>query len=105
MECHNHFQEKRRKIYIRREEAKERIEIYMGMIELTKESEAHYMEHMTHQTNSVQSNNANLKEEMSSLAEKFRDPQLLIESIKELKSKQDEYVVQLKAKLLEIGKN
>ena len=43
VECHDHFQELRRQIDIRREEAKARIDdLYMEMIDLAKMTESHW---------------------------------------------------------------
>ena len=98
MECHNHYQEMRRQIDIRREEAKKRIDVlYMEMIDLTIKAEAEYMEYLTKHVSHTLEND--LDNETKLLVEKFRDPHLLIESLNKLKGKQDENISHLKAKL------
>ena len=83
LECHNRFQEIRRRIDIRREEAKQLIDVvHMEMIEVTKKLEANYIEHMK-KTSSFTL--VGIEEELNSLGGKFRNPQFQIESIKSLK--------------------
>ena len=74
LECHNHFQKIRRQLDMHREKIKKKVdEIYMGMIQKTKDFEASYLKLDTH---------LKYMETKSSIEEKFRNPNLLIESFK-----------------------
>jgi DNA repair exonuclease SbcCD ATPase subunit len=99
LDCHNHFQEIRRKIDVQREELKDQIDkIALAMIEQTKEME---QKHLTN-SNKFKVDVFDLDKEKKILDETFRDVNLSIESIKELKSKQDETVSSIKSKINEI---
>ena len=104
VEVYDHFVEVRRKIDIRREETKSRIDdIYMEMIDLAKQVEAQYMDHLKKQVNKalVRSGHDSLEKENEQLDEKFRDPNLLVDSVKAMKKKHEEDIAELKAKLKE----
>jgi hypothetical protein len=82
LDCHNHFQEIRRKIDVQREELKDQIDkIALAMIELTKEME---QKHLTN-SNKFKVEVFDLDKDKKILDETFRDVNLSIESIKELK--------------------
>ena len=95
LECHNHFQEIRFQIDQHREELKQRIDdIYMDMIEKTKEVEASYLkslnENIEDSPNSYDVKSA--EEDLKELEEAFRNPNLLIKTIKEMHQKQEEAI-------------
>ena len=99
LDCHNHFQEIRRKIDVQREELKDQIDkIALAMIEQTKEME---QKHLTN-SNKFKVDVFDFEKEKKLLDETFRDVNLSIESIKELKSKQDETISNIKSKINEI---
>ena len=98
--CFNRFQEIRFKIDQRREELKQKIdEISLEMIDQVKEFEASYLK-------SFNSNiDCSLKiydDEMNKLIETFRDPNIQIESIKQMEREQDVSLVKIKSKLNEM---
>jgi hypothetical protein len=102
LDVYNHFQEIRFKLDEHREELKAKIDdIYMEMIEKTKKFEATYLKSLKDQlyaslksfeTKSIE---ASLKETENT----FRNPNLLIESIREMQREQEEEMVELKLKL------
>jgi hypothetical protein len=99
LDCHNHFQEIRRKIDVQREELKDQIDkIALVMIEQTKKME---QKHLTN-SNKFKVDVFDFELEKKLLDETFRDVNLSIESIKELKSKQDETISNIKSKINEI---
>ena len=101
---YDHFVALRRKIDIRREEVKSNIDdICMKMINLTKKTEAQYMEYLKKQANQalVRSKDQMLKVEQEALDDQFRDPKLLIDNVKSLKNKHEENIAKLKMKLKE----
>jgi exonuclease VII large subunit len=100
LDCHNHFQEIRRKIDVQREELKDQIDkIALAMIEQTKEME---QKHLTN-SNKFKVDVFDFEKEKKILDETFRDVNLSIESIKELKSKQDETISNFKSEINEIN--
>ena len=95
LECHDHFQEIRFQLDMHREKLKEKIDdIYMEMIEQTKEFEVSYLKSLNEELSSsfklfeIKSAEHDLKD----LEETFRNPNLLIESIRELNLKQNEEI-------------
>ena len=81
LNCYDHFAEIRRKIDVQREELKEKIDdIYFKMIEKIKEVEASYSKSL----NEIKS----LEIKSIETEETFRDPNLLIETIRDLSLKQ-----------------
>jgi hypothetical protein len=102
LDVHNHFQEIRFKLDEHREELKQKIDdIYMEMIEKTKKFEVAYLKSLadkleaslkSFETKSIE---ASLKE----TEDTFRNPNLLIESIREMPRKQEESIAELKMKL------
>ena len=104
IEVYDHFVELRRKIDIRREEAKTRIDdIYMEMIDLAKKTEAQYMDHLKKQAQKalVRSRDDSLEKEKENLEDRFRETNILIENVKAIKTKHQEDIAELKNKLKE----
>jgi hypothetical protein len=94
--CHNHFQEIRRKIDLQREELKSQIdEISLALINQTKVIENSYMERMSE----FKVEQFDLDLEIKSLNESFRDVNLSISSLKQLQSKEYEAIACVKSKL------
>ena len=107
LDCQNHFQEIRRQIDLQRRDLKEKIdEIYIITIEKTKEIEASYLkmfkEKLTLTLKSFETKS--LDEELNQLDESFRDPNLLIESIKEVQFKQEESIETIQSILNEMNR-
>ena len=99
LDCHNHFQEIRRKIDVQREELKDKIDkIALAMIEQTNEMEQKHSANL----NEFKVEIFDFGKEQKILNETFRDVNLSIESIKMLKSKQDETISSMKSKINEI---
>ena len=92
LDFHVHFQEIRFQLDLHREKLKEKIDdIYMEMIDKTKEFEALYFKSFNEKplsplnTFEIKTIDENLKE----VEETFRDPQLLIKTIQEMNLKQE----------------
>ena len=101
VEVYNHFVELRRKIDIRCEEAKARIDdLYMEMIDLSKKAEAKYMEQLKMAL--VRNADKLLENGRKVLAEKSRDPNLLIQTVRDMQARQEEFVTALKTKIGEL---
>jgi hypothetical protein len=99
LDCGNHFQEIRRKIDVQREELKDQIDkIALTMIDEIKEMEQKYSTN----SNEFKVDVFDFDKEKKLLDETFRDVNLSIESIKELNSKQDETISNIKSKINEI---
>ena len=105
-ECHNHFQEIRFQLDIHREKLKEKIdEIYMEMIDKTKEFEASLLKSLDEKLFSslnsfeIKTIDENLKE----VEETFRYPQLLIKTIQEMNLKQEVAVKIIQSKQNEMN--
>ena len=103
IECHNYFQDLRRKIDIHRETFKEKIDdIYMDMIERTIKCEASYLKNLNEklekdfETESVDT-------EFKKLQNSFRNPNIKTETIREIQLKQEETISDLKSKLNEMS--
>ena len=104
VEVYDHFVELRRKIDIRREEAKSHIDdLYMKMIDLTKKTGADYMQYMAKQASRalVRRKDDNLEDDKKAIDDQFRDPQFLIGNVKALKTKHTEEIEELKSRLKE----
>jgi hypothetical protein len=104
LDVHNHFQEIRRNIDLHRETLKEKIDyIYMDLIEKTKKFEAAYLksleEHLEASLKSFEM--TSLEQSLKETEETFRDPNLLIDSIREMLRQQEETIVRLTLKLNE----
>ena len=101
MECHNHFAEIRRKIDIYREEVKEKIdEIYMEMIEKTKQMEAAYSKRINNFKSIVEKS---LDEEIEELNLKFKDRMSSLDSIKQIKLQQGKDMDTMFVSINELG--
>jgi hypothetical protein len=97
LNCHNHFQELRFQIDEHREELKVKIdEVALEMIDKTKQLESKYL--MSLNAISVETNKT-LELEIKETEEAFRNPTILIESIKEMQSKQKDALEMIKVKL------
>jgi hypothetical protein len=102
LDVHNHFQEIRYKLYEHREELKQRIDdIYMEMIDKTKKLELTYLKSLEDKLEaSLKSNKTiSLAQSLEETEETFRNPNLLIESIREMQRKQEELITELKLRL------
>jgi hypothetical protein len=99
---HEHFQEIRRNIDLHREELKVKIDdIYMEMIEKTKKFEATYLISLEEKLNaSLKSFEIkSLEQSLNETEETFRNPNLLIESIRDMQRLQEAAIAELKLKL------
>jgi hypothetical protein len=104
LDVHNHLQEIRFKLDEHREELKVKIDdIYMEMIERTKNFEAAYLKSLEDNLNSsLKSFETNsLEQSLKETEEAFRNPNLLIGSIREMQRQQEEAIAELKLKLNE----
>jgi hypothetical protein len=100
LSCHNHFQELRFQIDEQRENLKVKIdEVALVMIDKTKQLEATYLTSLN--AISVETNKT-LELEIKETEEAFRNPTLLIESIREMQRKQKDTVELIKLKLDEL---
>jgi hypothetical protein len=95
LECCNHFLEIRCKIDKHRDELKEKIdEISLQMIDQVKAFERQYTttnSDLTTKTTCLKS----FDEEMQNLNEKLRDPNILIDDIRQIEQKQEAHVAVL----------
>lgn len=95
LEIHEHFVEIRRKIDYQREELKNKIdEIALKMIDLTKEKEKCLIDSFTKDYTQILK--SNIETESRNLLEEFRNPNMLIENIKQSMKTQEERLSQLK---------
>ena len=93
LECHNYFQEIRNQRDMQREKIKEKVDdIYMDMIEMTKKFEASYLKSVNEKLEtplkSEETTKSKIVDELKETGEEFRNPNILIESIKEFHQKQ-----------------
>ena len=107
-DCHNHFQEVRRQLDIHREKLKEKVDdIYLEMIEKTKEFEATFLKSLNEKLKTpfkYMETKLTIEDELKIIDEKFRNPNLLIKSIKEIHLKQQEAIETIQSKLNEMNK-
>ena len=107
LDCHDHFQEVRRLIDMHRENLKEKIdEIYMQMIEKTRECEALYLKSFNEKLDASLNNyeaNSSVDDELKEMEKTFRNPNLLIESIKEMHLKQEETISIIQSNINEMS--
>jgi hypothetical protein len=104
LDVHNHFQEIRFKLDEHREELKVKIDdIYIQMIEKTKKFEAAYLKSLENKLEaSLKSfETTSLEQSLKEIDETFRNPNLLIESIRDMLRKQETAINGLKLKLEE----
>jgi hypothetical protein len=100
LDCHNHFQEIRRKIDVQREELKDQIDkISLAMIDELKAIEESY----SIRIKEFKVEAYDLEKEKNILNETFRDVNLLISSINQLQVKQDDAVSRIRSNLREIS--
>jgi hypothetical protein len=102
LDVHNHLQEIRRNIDLHREKLMEKIDdIYMEMIEKTKSFEATYLKSLKDKLEaSLKSFETKfLEQSLKETDESFRNPNLLIESIREMQRQQEKVIAELKLKL------
>ncbi len=102
LDVHEHFQEIRFQLDQHREELKQKIDdIYMEMIDKTKKFESTYLKSLEDQLNaSLKSfENKCLVHSLKETEESFRNPNLLIESIREMQRQQEEAIAELKLKM------
>jgi hypothetical protein len=102
LDVHNHFQEIRRNIDLHREKLKEKVDdIYMEMIDKSKKFEAAYLKSLEDKLEaSLKSfETKSLEQSLKETEETFRNPNLLIESIREMQRQQEEAIEELILKL------
>jgi hypothetical protein len=99
----NHFQEIRFKIDEQREELKKRIdEIALEMIDKVKKNEAMYLNELKGNSSSFDDSKS-LEIEMNEIEDTFRNPNLLIKTIKDMQRKQEESLKHIQLKLNEMN--
>jgi hypothetical protein len=102
----NHFQELRFQIDEHREGLKEKIDdVALEMIEQTKKCEAEYLKKVKENLllSSSFDHSKSLDKELEEIEELFRNPNLLIHSIKEMQQRQEEPLKEIQLKLNEIN--
>jgi hypothetical protein len=100
-DVYNHFQEMRFQVDEHRERLKEKIDdISLAMIDRIKKHEEVYLKNLNKNV-LVFDNCQSLVGELADIEETFRDPNLLIESIKDMQRKQDESLKDIQLKLNE----
>ena len=104
LDGHEHFTEIRRNIDLHREKLKEKIDdIYLEMIDKTKKYEALYLKSLEEKLNaSLKSfETKSLEQSLKETEETFRNPNVLIESIRKMQRQQKVAIAELKLKLNE----
>jgi hypothetical protein len=102
LDCHEHFQVIRFQLDMHREKFKEKIDdIYMEMIEKTKEFEANYLKSLNERlvASLKQFEIQSIGEDLKEVAETFRDPQLLFKTIEEMNLKQQGAISMIQSNL------
>ena len=100
----NHFQELRFQIDEHRERLKEKIDdVALEMIEQTKKCEAEYLKSLKENLLSSFGDSKSLDKDLEEIEEYFRNPNLLIQSIKEMQQRQEESLKEIQSKLNEIN--
>jgi hypothetical protein len=106
-DCHNHFQEIRRQIDLHREKLIEKIDIiYMEMIDRTKACEASYMKSLNENQQTFFKSfklPLSVEKDLEELDEKYRNPNLLLETKNEMLQKQERTLEDIKLKVKEIN--
>jgi len=105
--AHNHFQEIRFKLDEHREELKQKIDdIYMEMIQKTKTFEVAYLKSLESKLKaSLKSFEIkSLEQSLNETEESFRNPNLLLESIRGMNRQHEEAISELKSKLDALSK-
>jgi hypothetical protein len=104
MDVFNRFQEIRFQIDEQREELKKRIDdIALKMIDETKKHEEKYLQDLKEKLFETESF-ASLEKELNELEDTFRNPNLCIQEIKEMQSKQEESLKEIQLKLNEMNR-
>ena len=112
IDCHNLLAEIRRKIDLQREELKDEIDkIALAMIEQTKEYEKSFEKNLGKKCDTIlaelnlkgKDEEEDLEKKIYSLNEKFRDPNLKLDTIKSLKTNQDAFALKLRKNLNELN--
>jgi hypothetical protein len=109
-EVNDHFQEMRFQIDQHREELKKIIDdIALEMIDETQKNEAVYLNNLKEKLSLRSSSfrfdtSQSLTNELNQIEETFRDPNLLIQTIKEMHQKQEESLNEIQFKLTEMTK-
>jgi hypothetical protein len=107
LDVFNHFQEMRFKIDEHREKLKERIDVIaLEMIEKANKGEKEYLNSLNKKLLKVSFFNEtkSLENELNEIELTFRNPNLLIETIKEMQQKQEESLSDIQMKLDEMTK-
>jgi hypothetical protein len=102
LDVHNHFTGIRFKLDEHREVIKEKIDdIYMEMIEETKKFEKYFLKSLEDKLEASlkSSETKSLEQSLIETEDTFRNPNLLIESIRDMQRKQEELISELKLKL------
>jgi len=103
MDVFNHFQEMRFQIDEHREELKKKIDdIALEMIDQTKKNEALYLKNLKESFSSFDDCKS-LDTQCNEIEETFRNPNMLIQTIKEMQKKQEESLKDIKFKLTEMN--
>jgi hypothetical protein len=103
LDVYNHFQEMRFQIDEQREELKVKIdEIALEMIEQTKKYEVMYLKNLKENFSSFYETKS-LEIELNEMEVRFRNPNLLIESIREMQQKIEESLNEIQSKLNQIN--
>ena len=103
LKCHNHFQEIRFQLDMHRERLKEKIDdIYMVMIDKTKEFESSYLKSLNEKLD-YSFEIKTFDEALNEVKEAFRDPSPLIESIREMHLIQENAIQTIQLKLDEMS--
>ena len=106
LECHNHFQEIRFQLDLHREKLKDKIDhIYMEMIDKTKEFETSYLKELGEKLEDFSTTTYEVKsadEDLKEMEKKFREPNILIESIKKIQINQQHSIALIQLKLKEM---
>jgi hypothetical protein len=107
LDVFNHFHEMRFKIDEQREELKRRIDdIALVMIEKIKKNEAKYLQDLKEHFSSFDGMQS-LEDKLNEIEAKFRQPNLLIQTIQDMQKKQEESLkdIQLKLNLMSLVKD
>ena len=106
LDCREHFEEIRSQLDQCRKQLKEKIdEIYTEMIYKTREVESSYLKNLNlnNETFIKSLEFKSVEDDLKDLEETFRNPNILIESIKEMQQKQEENIKILKFKFIEMN--
>jgi hypothetical protein len=100
----DHFQKMKFQINEQRDKLKKRIDdMALEMIQQTKKFEAEYLRNIEDQFSSFDETKS-IQNDLNKIEEKFRDPNLLIETIKQMQRKQEESLIDIQLKLTEMNR-